>query len=168
MRCFALIVTVFFGGFSPVAVLGIAADGVSGRIDFRFSQSSNRSSSTSSISSANGAPASFSSGVLRPFVTGVTPVVGDYSAALSPLESSQRIGQQLFYQQIASLRRSQSVMKSRRLDEYLRRIERAEAKGNIRMARANYRSAIAIAPEPLRSQLLDGFRQLTTRQTARK
>lgn len=132
------------GGF------GFGGGGVSGNLGFNFAQGSSRSisSTTPSLTTMNGFPGSMSSGVVRPFVVGLTPIVSDYPVA-NPSNTTAQIGQQ----QLSSLRQSQAVLRNRKLDQYLRRAERAESDGNKRMARANYRGAIAIAPEPLRSQL---------------
>ncbi len=133
------------GGF------GSFGGGVGGSLGFRFSQGSNRSisSSSASLTTTDGYPGSFSSGVLRPFVTGVIPVVGGYPTIIDPSQIAARVGQQ----QLASLRRSKAARQSKKLDQYLRRGELAESEGNKRMARANYRFAIGIAPEPLRTQI---------------
>jgi hypothetical protein len=96
----------------------------------------------------NGFPGSMSSGVVRPFVVGLTPIVSDYPV-VDPSQTTARIGQQ----QLSSLRQSQAALQNKKLDQYLRRAERAESDGNKRMARANYRGAIALAPQPLRTQL---------------
>jgi hypothetical protein len=161
-----------FGGADPGAGLsggfGFGGGGVSGSLGFNFGQSSSRSivSTTPSVTTMNGVPGSITSGVVRPFVIGFTPVVGDYAAAMAPHESATQAGQQLGQQQMASLRRSQAVLQNRKLDQYLRRIERAESEDNKRMARANYRSAIAIAPEPLRTHLQLRLRALMQRMAA--
>ena len=132
------------GGF------GFGGGGLSGNLGFNFSQGSRQSisSTTPSLTTMNGFPGSMSSGVVRPFVTGFTPVVSDYPV-VDPSQTTTQIGQQ----QLSSLRQSQAVRQNKKLDQYLRRAERAESDGNKRMARANYRGAIAIAPEPLRTQL---------------
>ena len=137
------------GGF------GFGGGGVRGNLGFQFGQSSSQSisSTTPSLTTMNGYPGSISSGVVRPFVTGFTPVVGGYAEATAPLDASAEMGRQIQQQQLSSLRQSQASLHAKKLDQYLRRIEQAEKSGNKRMARANYRSAIAVAPEPLRSEL---------------
>jgi hypothetical protein len=163
-----------FGGGDPNAGLsggvGFAGSGVSGGLRFNFAQGSSRSisSTTPSVTTMNGVPGSMNSGVVRPFVTGLTPVVGDYAGALAPLESAAQVRQQIGQQQILSLRQSQAALQNKKLDEYLRRIERAETDGNKRMARANYRGAIAIAPEPLRTQLAMRMREMMAKQPTRE
>jgi hypothetical protein len=135
--------------------LGTAGGGVSGSLRFNFSQGSSQSisSTTPSLTTMNGFPGSISSGVVRPFVTGFTPVVGDYAAAVNPLRATARTAAQIGQRQLSELRRSQAVLQNKKLELYLQRAERAESEGNKRMARANYRSAIAISPQPLRSLL---------------
>lgn len=148
-----------FGSADPGAGLrggfGFSNGGVSGSLGFHFAQGSSRSitSTTPSLTTMDGYPGSISAGVVRPFVIGFTPVVGDFSGAVAPLNAANQAGDQMRQQQLMSLRQSQAVLQNKRLDQYLRRAARAESDGNKRMARANYRSAIAIAPEPLRSQL---------------
>lgn len=132
------------GGF------GFGGGGLSGNLRFNFAQGSSQSisSTTPSLTTMNGFPGSMSSGVVRPFVVGFTPIVSGYPV-IDPSQTTAQIGQQ----QLSSLRQSQAAMQNKKLDQYLRRAERAESDGNKRMARANYRGAIAIAREPLRSQL---------------
>jgi hypothetical protein len=121
----------------------------------------------------NGYPGSISSQTIRPFVTGFTPVVGnyaivaDYSGATQPLQASAEMSQQIGQQQISSLRQSQAALHNKKLDQYLLRAERAESEGNKRMARANYRGAIALASEPLRSQIQLRLKQMMARPVAK-
>ncbi len=133
------------GGF------GFGGGGVSGGLGFNFAQGSNRSisSTAASVTTMNGSPGGIQSGVIRPFVTGITPVLADYPTIVDPSRVAAEVGAG----QLSALRRSQAVRRSKKLDEYLRRAELGESEGNKRMARANYRSAIAIAPEPLRTQI---------------
>ncbi len=138
------------GGGGLTGGFGFGGGGVSGNLNFNFAQGSSQSiSSTSpSLTTMNGYPGSFSSGVVRPFVVGLTPVVGDYPI-VDPSSTQAEIG----HHQLSSLRQSQAVLQNKKLDQYLRRADRAESDGNKRMARANYRLAIGIAPEPLRTHL---------------
>ena len=160
-----------FGGADPNAGLsggfGFAGNGASGSLRFNFAQGSSRSisSTTPSVTTMNGVPGSISSGVVRPFVIGFTPVVGDYRAAVAPLDHSAQAAQSIGRQQMSSLRQSQNRLRNKKLDQYLRRIDRAESEGNKRMARANYRSAIAIAPEPLRTELKMRLQAMLTKKT---
>lgn len=132
------------GGF------GFGGD-VSGGLGFQFAQGSNRSisSTAGSVTTMDGSPGSFQAGVVRPFVTGVTPILRDYPTLVEPSEVAAQVGRS----QLSALRQSQAARMSKKLDQYLHRAELAESEGNKRMARANYRGAIAIAPEPLRTQI---------------
>ena len=145
--------------------IGFAGGGVRGRLGFNFSQGSTRSfsSTTPSLTTMNGYPGSISSGVLQPFVTGISPVVGNYAAATSPLAQSRQALVETGQQQISNLRQSQAKRYQGKLAQYLQRAEQGEASGNKRMARANYRLAIAIAAEPLRSELQQRLTQLINR-----
>lgn len=133
------------GGF------GSLGGGLSGSLRFNFAQGSNQSisSTTPSLTTMDGVPGSISSGVLRPFVTSVTPVVSGGPTIVGPPAIIEQVRQQ----QLSSLRQSHAALQSKKLDQYLRRGELAESEGNKRMARANYRSAIALANEPLRTQI---------------
>ena len=111
----------------------------------------------------NGYPGSISSGVLQPFVTGISPVVGNYAVATSPLTQTRQALVETSQQQISNLRQSQSKRYQGKLAQYLQRAELGEASGNKRMARANYRLAIAIAAEPLRSELQQRLTQMIER-----
>ena len=137
------------GGF------GFGGGKVRGSLGFNFSQGSSRSFSSTipSVTTMNGYPGSISYGVLQPFVTGISPVVGNYAAATNPLTQSQRTVHESGQQQISNLRQAQAKRHQDKLSQYVRRANQAEASGNKRMARANYRLAISIAPEPLRSEL---------------
>ena len=137
------------GGF------GFQGGGVSGSLGFQFGQSSSQSnvSTTPSLTTTDGVPGSISSGVIQPFLTGFTPVVGDYAGATAPLDQAASFSQQLGAAQRSNLRQSQIELQDRKLAQYLQRFERAESEGNVRMARANYRLAVGIATEPLRSEL---------------
>ena len=149
-----------FGPADPNAGLrggvGFSGGGVSGSLGFQFGQQSSRSivSTTPSLTTTDGYPGSISSGVVRPFVIGFTPVVGDLDVATAPLHQANAAAQQIGATQREQLLRSQASLQDRKLAQYLQRIERAESEGNKRMARANYRLAIRIASEPLRSELV--------------
>lgn len=137
------------GGF------GFGGGGVSGSLGFQFGQSSNQSmvSTTPSLTTTDGYPGSISSGVVQPFVIGFTPVVGNYAIATAPMDEARIAAEQLGRSQRESLLQSQIELQDRKLAQYLQRAERAESEGNKRMARANYRLAIGLAAEPLRSDL---------------
>ncbi|MDE0865400.1 MAG: hypothetical protein OSA98_16560 [Rubripirellula sp.] len=137
------------GGF------GFSGGGVRGSLGFNFAQGSTRSisSTTPYLTTMDGYPGSISSGVLQPFVTGYFPIVGNYTAATAPLNSSRRAAAEISQQQVSNLRQAQAKRYNGKLAQYLLRAEQGEAAGNKRMARANYRLAISIAAEPLRSKL---------------
>ena len=149
------------GGF------GFAGGGVSGSLGFQFGQSSSQSivSTTPSLTTMNGMPGSISVGVIQPFVTGFTPVVGDYVGATAPLDQVDMAGQQMAQSQMSSLLQSQINLQDRKLAQYLQRAERAESEGNKKVARANYRLAIGIAAEPLRSELQRRMKVMLARAT---
>ena len=109
-----------------------------------------------SITTMNGVPGSFSSTVVRPFVTGFVPIVGGYPVIQDPGAVASHLGGQ----QLAALRKSQSNLEYKKLETYLRRAQRAARDGNKRMVRANFRSAIAIARDPLRTHLILQLKQL--------
>ena len=125
-----------------------------GSVGFEFGQGSRSilSSTSASITTLDGYPGSISVGTIRPFVTGVTPIVGDYRAAMP---SSPVINQ--YYQRQQAYRHSQMLQAAKAQQQQtlraLRRAQRAEEEGNLRMARANYRRALATAQGPLRWQL---------------
>ena len=135
------------GGF------GFGGGGVSGGLNFNFAQGSTRSATSTSagVTTMNGFPGSIQSGTIRPFVTGFTPIVSDF-----PRQSSAEAVQN--QRQLADLRQSQQDLQNRRLQTYLQRIRQAESSGNVRMGRANYRSAIANSNGPLQAQLKQNMR----------
>ena len=132
--------------------------GVSGNLSFQFAQGSNRSitSTAPSITTMNGYPGSITSQTIRPFVTGVTPVVGDY-----PTLSAAPAGQQMraAVQQSQAFDIQQRIAKSnnkkqQKALEHFNRGQRAETEGNLKMARANYRIALANAQGLLRVEVI--------------
>lgn len=139
--------------------------GVSGSVGFHFGQGSSQSnvSTTPSLTTTDGMPGSINSGVLQPFVIGFTPVVSGYAAATAPLVETDMAAQQLAQSQMSSLLRSQIELQDRKLAQYLQRAERAESDGNTKMARANYRLAIGVAAEPLRSELQRRMNEMLAR-----
>lgn len=160
-----------FGAVDPNAGfsggIGFAGSGDSGSLRFNFAQSSSRSisSTTPSVTTLDGVPGSISAGVIRPFVTGFTPIVGDYGGAVAPLRSAAQASERRNRFQYRSLVNSQANLKNKKLQQYLRRGQRAESDGNKRMARANYRSAIALAPPPLRSQIQAHLKSMMKRSS---
>ncbi|KAA1261856.1 hypothetical protein LF1_44170 [Rubripirellula obstinata] len=143
-----------FGGAGVANGGGLSGRGrfnrgrVSGGLGFNFSQGSARTSTSTSagVTTMDGFPGSIQSGTIRPFVIGIIPVVSDFPQPDNS-ESVQNV------RQLAKLRQSQQQLQDRRLQTFLQRIRQAESSGNVRMARANYRSAIAITRGPLQRQL---------------
>ncbi|TWU49359.1 hypothetical protein [Rubripirellula reticaptiva] len=126
---------------------GIA--GPLGTLNFNFGQSSSRSisSTTPSITTMDGYPGSITSGTVRPFVVGLTPVVGNFPVIVDHSAMATQ-------NELNKLFNSQAVLRNKRLSSYLQRAHRAESDGNTRMAKANYRRALSMASEPLRSAIL--------------
>lgn len=131
--------------------IGFRSGGVSGNLGLTLGQTSSRSinSTSASVTTMDGVPGFISSTVTRPFVTGFTPIVGDYPRMPDHAATIARQDQQ----QLDRIRQSEWNLRNKSLQKYLSRAERAEQEGNKRMARANYRRAIGIADEPLRSEL---------------
>jgi hypothetical protein len=134
------------GGFQ------FGGNGVSGNLGFHFAQGSDRSivSSTPSVTTMNGQPGSFFSGEVRPFVMGVTPIVGAYPTAPTELATLSAASQQAMLSNIA---KGNADRQDNKLRSYLLRAERSEASGDLKKARANYKLAASIAGEPLRSMI---------------
>jgi len=134
------------GGF------GFGGNGVSGSLGFQFAQGSDRtlSGTSQSMTNLNGNPGSFFSGSVRPFVIGVTPVVGGYPTGQSDIANIAAASQQ---QRLSSIAQGNLDRRHEKLRAYLRRAERAESESNWKMARANYGLAIRLADEPLRSMI---------------
>jgi hypothetical protein len=129
-----------------------SGNGVSGNLGFNFAQGSNRSitSASPSVTTTSGYPGSFFSGELRPFVVGISPVVGGVPHAAGELASIAAESQQ---QMLSGIVAANADRRNDQLRSYLRRAERAEAEGDTKMARANYRHALTLAGEPLRSMI---------------
>ena len=153
-----------FGNFDPNAGLrtgvGFGGGGVSGNLGLTFNQGSSRSisSTTPSLTTTNGYPGSITSQTMRPFVTGITPVVG--GQVLMPTQPPQPIAQQTFnaYQQaqqnqIQQRAYAQADARQRKALEAFNRGQKAEAEGNLKMARANYRNALRGAQGELRFEI---------------
>lgn len=144
---------------------GFAGGGVSGNVRFNFAQGSSRSISgtSQSMTTSNGYPGSFFSGQVRPFVTGITPIVGSYPTADRSLGVIAAADQQATLSTIAQ---GNARRQNERLQNYLRRAERAESEGDLKMARANYRLAFGLAGEPLRSMIQTVLRDRFSRREA--
>ncbi len=164
-----------FGNFDPNTGVQTGAafrgNGVNGNIAFNFAQGSNRSitSTTPSLTTTDGVPGSFQAQTIRPFVTGISPVIGGAPIVNYPsvqlgqipgqggqmanaVAQSQRAD---FQRRIA---RSNDVKQKKAL-EYFNRGQRAEVEGNKKMARANYRTALAHAQGELRMMVIGKLRQ---------
>ena len=133
--------------------------GLSGNLRFNFAQgsSSSISSTTPSLTTMNGYPGSFSSQVIRPFVTGFTPIVGDYPT-LTDAHSMARVVEQ---QQASQLRQQQykaAGAKQQLAAERFRRGVIAEESGDLKKARANYRLALGTAQGSLRAEVVQRMR----------
>lgn len=154
-----------FGNPDPNAGLRTGAafggNGIRGNVGFNFGQGSNRSivSTTPSVTTMNGMPGSITSQTVRPFVTGITPVVGGYPS-VQPGEIPGA-GQQMRNQVIASqqaelaqrIRKSNDMRQMKALENF-NRGQRAEVEGNKKMARANYRLALNNAQGLLRVEII--------------
>ncbi|TWU56475.1 hypothetical protein Poly51_23860 [Rubripirellula tenax] len=140
----------------PIAVAQTTGgiSGPFGSLNFTFGQSSSQSivGTSPSLTTLDGYPGSFMSGTIRPFVVGLTPVVGNYPVLIDRSVEATR-------NELTKLYRSQAALADKRLIGYLQRGEQAEAAGNMRMAKANYRRAIRLASEPLRSELMSRLRK---------
>ena len=153
-----------FGNADPNSGLrtgfGFGGGGVSGSLGFNFSQGSSRTitSTTPSITTMDGYPGSINSGTVRPFVTGVTPVVGGFSYGQPARDNvSNRMFQAAQQTQATEQQqRAQANLaaKQAKAAEAFNRGVDAEAEGNLRKARANYRRALAAAQGPLRQQII--------------
>ncbi|MFG0287811.1 MAG: hypothetical protein ACF8CQ_06545 [Rhodopirellula sp. JB044] len=158
--------TVPFGNPDPNSGLqtgvGIAGGGISGGVGLNFSQGSSRSnvSSSASLTTMNGMPGSISSQVVRPFVTGVVPVVGgqNFSSSLPPLPPSPAAAFGEYQRsQVAELHKrkvAQQDAAQKNARYVFERGQRAEEEGNLRMARANYQTALRTAQGQLRLEIM--------------
>lgn len=151
------------GGFRSGFGFG-GGGGLSGSLNFNFAQGSSRSitSTTPSITTMNGYPGSISSGTVRPFVTGITPVVGgnSYGQPVNENVSSQMFQshQQAQAMQLRGRVQANLQAKQSRADEAFRRAIAAESEGDLKTARANYRKALAADQGPLRIQIIEKMR----------
>ena len=127
-------------------------NGLSGNVGFQFAQGSDRSivSSAPSITTMNGQPGSFFSGEVRPFVMGVTPVVGSYPTGNSELAVAAAASQRAM---LSAIVQGNAERQNEKLRSYLLRAERAEAAGDVKKARANYKLAASIASDPVKSAI---------------
>lgn len=138
---------------------GFGGGKTSGSIGFNFAQGSSRSisSTTPSITTMDGYPGSITSQTIRPFVTGITPVVGGYRYGAPTTDNASAQMFQSHQQAQAANLRSRSIAnmegKQRKAVEAFERGVEAESEGDLRKARANYRKALALDQGPLRRQI---------------
>lgn len=137
----------------PINPSRIGIGGPGGGLSIFGGQSSSRSitSQSASVTSLDGTPGSIVSQQLTPFVTGLTPVVGSQTGAVAAArgETLRRISE------------SQLASRDAKLRTYLRRAERAQESGNLRMARANYRLAFGLANFQLKQQIQNRVENLS-------
>ncbi|MFU7559229.1 hypothetical protein ACMFWY_11155 [Roseiconus sp. JC912] len=162
-----------FGNPDPNAGLRTGASfssgGLRGSIGLSLSQgsSSQISSTVPSITTMNGYPGSIQSQTLRPFVTGINPVVagGGYGQPVHDNVAAQAasIYQNAQNQYLQSRVAANLQSKQRSAEEALRRGIEAEESGNLRKARANYRKALASDQGPLRMQIMARLQRFQSR-----
>ena len=104
-----------------------------------------------SLTTTDGVPGSMFSGTVRPFVLGFTPVVGDAPVISPPANEISAQGNTNAV--LSDIARRNAAAQSSKVNEYLQRAMKAESRGNLKMARANYRLALGKAQEPLRTQI---------------
>jgi hypothetical protein len=140
---------------------GLAAGGgIRGSLGFSLAQGSSQTvtSSAATVTALPGAPAAISSQTIRPFVTGVTPIVGGFRYG-DPIRDNA--GSQMWraYSDYQSRQLQQRAMaaaeaKQANAQESFDRGLRAERDGDLRRARANYRRALGWDQGPLRQRIL--------------
>lgn len=134
--------------------------GIRGSLGFNFAQGSSRTmtSTTPSITTMDGYPGTITSQTIRPFVTGVTPVIGGnaYGAPSTHNVSSQMFSSHQQAQSMQRRSRAQSGIqaKQQKAVEAFERGTQAESEGDLQTARANYRKALAADQGPLRQQII--------------
>lgn len=168
-----------FGGFDPNAGartgVGFRNGPWSGNLGLSLNQGGSRlsSSTTAGLTTTNGFPGSISSQTFRPFVTGVVPIVGGgaygpmhyrvgppigFIQDIPPVTSS---GQQNLaaasQAQLAGIQQRQQAKydaRQKSARESFQRGLQAEEDGKLRMARANYLTALRAAEGELRIEIL--------------
>ena len=147
------------GGGGLAGGIGWAGGKTSGHLNFNFAQGSSRSMTTggASVTTMDGFPGSIQSQTLRPFVTGVTPIVSSSSFSNAETIQNQR--------QLASLRQSQVALANKKLQSHLQRAETAFDNGRYKMARANLKSALRLVSKmsghpQVRSVLLSHIKEV--------
>ncbi len=148
-----------FGNPDPNAGLrggvGFVGGGIRGGLGFNFAQGSSRSISSTvpSITTMNGVPGNITSQTIRPFVTGVTPIVGDYAVPRYDQQMSQAV-QRTQQAEFARRAATSNQARQKKALQYFERGQKAEEEGNKKMARANYRLALGSAEGLLRIEVL--------------
>lgn len=132
----------------PVQPSSIGFNAPGGSLRLFGGQSSSQSivGTSASVTTMNGVPGMIQDQSLRPFVTGFTPVVGAANAPLAPIAHARQ-------QTLSRISDAAASAKLEKLQRYLRRAERGEEENNLRMAIANYRLAIGIAPPEIAAQI---------------
>lgn len=148
-----------FSGGGISGGVGFGESGFSGNLNFHFAQGASHSitSRSAGVTTMDGYPGGIHAQTIRPFVTGLVPIVS--SAATSHAEVAQN------RRQLAKLRESQAATQNKKLQSYLQRAETAFERKKYTMARANLKSAIRfVGKSPsnvsLRLQLETQMRQL--------
>lgn len=149
------------GGFA------FGGNGFSGSLGFNFAQGSSRSivSATPSMTTTSGYPGNFFSGGVRPFVTGITPVVGSDANAQHSIGQLAAADQQA---KLSAIAEGNANRQSDKLRSYLRRAERAETEGEMKMARANYRLALPLADSQMQATIQSILRERFSGKVSRQ
>lgn len=134
--------------------------GVSGSLGFSYAQGSSRSisSSSASVTALDGYPGVIASQTVRPFVTGITPIIAGNGYG-NPVRENVASQMQRSYGQINARRLQRQATaaaeaKQVKAQQAFERGVLAEQEGNLRQARANYRRALGFDQGPLRQQLV--------------
>ncbi|TWU05509.1 hypothetical protein [Stieleria varia] len=137
--------------------IGFGSGPIRGSLGLNFAQGSSRSisSTTPSLTTMNGYPGSISSQTIRPFVTGVTPVVsgGGYGQPLEQMRATEQAYTAAQNQYLQQRMQANADAQQTRALEVFNRGQRAEAEGDLKKARANYRLAFGMAAGPLKFEV---------------
>lgn len=156
-----------FGNPDPNGGLNVGAGfnrgGFSGNFGLNLNQGSSRTnvSQTPSITTLNGVPGSIIDRTSRPFVTSISPVLGGRPAVIWPNQPTRLSASSALqgYQQAQQADLQQRYQanydaKQKKALADFNRGQRAEAEGNLKMARANYRRALQTATGQLRIEVI--------------